>query len=459
MLGILAALALVALNGFFVAAEFSMVRVRPANLARLEKKGVPGAKAALRVANEIDRYLSVSQIGITLCSLALGWIGEPAFAWIVEHVWFLVTHRPFGARAHAVGAGVAFVMITYLHVLLGEQIPKLIALHRAEQVALVLAQPFRIVFVVMSPIRFLIEGATRVVLRAFGLKGGIPGEGELSEEELTSIIAATLARGPRAEDKRALLERVVRFASRQARHAMVPRVDIKYLPITATAREAIAFLRAQEYTRIVLTERDDVDRVVGYLYGKDLLLDPKNTELPDLTTVRRDILYVPEPQSLIDVLRSMQQAQTLFALVVDEYGGTSGLLTMEDLLEEIVGEIRDEADEEEQPRLRELPGAGGVWDVDPLLPLDELRGIGIEVPEGAEGEALGGFLVRELGRIPRRGDRVRLGPFDAEIRAVRRRRVLRVRLHPHAPTIHPPATQITLLDYETDGDTTLPPGR
>ena len=459
MLGILAALALVALNGFFVAAEFSMVRVRPAQLQRLEKKGVPGATAALKIAREIDRYLSSSQIGITLCSLALGWIGEPAFAWIVEHAWFAATGKVLGGRAHAVGAGVAFAMITYLHVLLGEQIPKLIALHRAEQVALFLARPFRLVFVILLPIRFLIEGATRIVLRAFGLKGGIPGEGELSEEELTSVIAATLARGPRAEDKRALLERVVRFASRQARHAMVPRVDIKYLPVATSGRDAITFLRQQEYTRIVLTERDDVDRVVGYLYSKDLLLDPKNGELPDLTTIRRDILYVPEPQSLIDVLRAMQQAQTLFALVVDEYGGTSGLLTMEDLLEEIVGEIRDEADEEEQPRLRELPGMGGTWDVDPLLPLDELRGIGIEVPDGAEGEALGGFLVRELGRIPRRGDRVRLGPYDAEIRAVRRRRVLRVRLHPHAPTVSPPANiEIRELDYENDADTTLPPG-
>jgi CBS domain containing-hemolysin-like protein len=459
MMGLLAALALVALNGFFVAAEFSMVRVRPANLVRLEKKGVPGATSALKVAREIDRYLSVSQIGITLCSLALGWIGEPAFAWIVEHAWFAITGRTMGGRAHAVGAGVAFALITYLHVLVGEQIPKLIALHRAEQTALFLARPFRIAFILLAPVRFLIEGATRIVLRAFGLKGTIPGEGELSEEELTSIIAATMARGPRADDKRALLERVVRFASRQARHAMVPRVDIAYLPLTTSGKDAIAYLRQQEYTRMVLTERNDIDRAVGYLYGKDLLLDPNADRLPDLSSVRRDILYVPEPQSLIDVLRSMQQAQTLFALVVDEYGGTSGLLTMEDLLEEIVGEIRDEADEEEQPRLRELPGIAGTWDVDPLLPIDELRSINVETPDGSEGEALGAWIVGQLGRIPRRGDRVRLGPFDAEIRAVRRRRVMRVRLHPHAPTIVPPiAPEIRELDYNDDADTTLPPG-
>jgi CBS domain containing-hemolysin-like protein len=457
MLGLLAAIALVALNGFFVAAEFSMVRVRPAQLARMVRRGVPGAATALKIASEIDRYLSVSQIGITLASLALGWIGEPAFAWVVGHVWHAVTGRDPGVSAHGIGAAVAFASITYLHVLLGEQVPKMLALHKSEQVALFLARPFRIVFVVLTPIRFMIEGATRVVLRMLGMGTRLPGEGELSEEELTGVIAATLARGPRAEDKRALLERVVRFASRQARHAMVPRVDVRYLPTTTSAKDAIAYLRQVEYTRIVLTEKNDLDRAVGYLYAKDLLLDPKAANLPDLTTLRRDILFVPEPQSLIDVLRSMQQSNTLFAIVVDEYGGTSGLLTMEDLLEEIVGEIRDEADEDELPRLREVAAFPGAWDVDPQATFDDLRALSVEPPEEAEGESVGAYIVQKIGRVPRRGDRVRIGQFDAEIQAVRRRRVTRVRLFPHAPTIRPPVADV--LISETDMDETTGPGR
>jgi CBS domain containing-hemolysin-like protein len=448
MLGLLAAIALVALNGFFVAAEFSMVRVRPAQLARLVRKGVPGAPAALRIATEIDRYLSVSQIGITLASLALGWIGEPAFAWLVSATWHAITGRSAGMAAHGVGAGIAFATITYLHVLLGEQIPKLLALHRSEAVALALSRPFRLAFLLLSPVRIVIDAATRVILRAFGIRSALPSEGELTEEELTGVIAATLARGPRADDKRALLERVVRFASRQARHAMIPRVDIASLPVSTSGREAIAYLRQQEYSRIVLTEKSDLDRVVGYLYAKDLLLDPNAAGLADLGSVRRDVLFVPEPQSLIDVLRAMQQAQTLFAIVVDEYGGTSGLLTMEDLLEEIVGEIRDEADEDELPPLREVAAIPGAWDVDPRTVVDDLRGIGVEPPEGAEGEGVGAWLVGQLGRVPRRGDRVRLGPFDAEIRAIRRRRVVRVRLHPHAPTVRPAAAEPAPVDGE-----------
>jgi CBS domain containing-hemolysin-like protein len=452
MWGILAALALVALNGFFVAAEFSMVRVRPARLERLAKRGVKGAAQALRIVSEVERYLSASQIGITLASLALGWIGEPAVAHLVERGYASVAGHALGQTAHGIAVGVSFALITYLHVLLGEQIPKLLALYRAESLALFLAGPFRVAFVVMTPVRVLLEYATNAILTPFGLKGGAHGEGKLSEEELLGVIAATLARGPAAEDKRQLLERVIRFASRQARHAMVPRVDVAYLPITASGEAAIAYLRREEYSRVVLTEREDLDRVRGYLYAKDLLLDPSAPSLPDLRSVRRDVLYVPEPQSLIDVLRAMQASHTLFAVVVDEYGGTSGIVTMEDLVEEIVGEIRDEADEEEPAKIREAPGVAGAWDVEADTPLDELRRLNVEPEPDEGGDAIGAWFVRQLGRIPRRGDHARLGPFEVQVRAMHRRRVTRLRLVPHAPTM-PPAPAASPLDEVDESNT------
>ncbi len=438
MWGILAAIALVVLNGFFVAAEFSMVRVRPARLERLAKKGSARAAAALKINQQLERYLSVSQIGITLCSLGLGWIGEPAIARVIEHAYFSVTGRELGVTAHAIATGVAFSLITFFHVLVGEQAPKLIALQRSEQLALGLAPFFRAAFYLLAPVRLILENATGVVLRMFGVKSGAHTEGHLSEEELLSIIAATMARGPGAEDKRELLERVVRFASRQARHAMVPRVDIAYLPIGTRGSEAIEYLRREEYTRVVLTERNDLDRVAGYLYSKDLLLDPTAGNRADLKGIRRDVLYVPESQSLVDVLRSMQQSQTLFAIVVDEYGGTSGLLTMEDLLEEIVGEIRDEADEDEVPNVRPVPGLTGAFDVEAVASVDELRSLGVELGEESHGETVGGYVVKSIGRLPRHGDRVRIGPFDAEVRALRRRRIVRVRLLPRMPSLRPP---------------------
>lgn len=437
MWGILAALALVALNGFFVAAEFSMVRVRPARIERLAKRGERGAIHATRVLAEVERYLSASQIGITLASLALGWIGEPAIAHLIEDRYSAMTGHPLGRTAHGVAIGVAFALITYLHVLLGEQVPKMLGLYRAESMLLALARPLRLILVVLTPVSMLLDWATRGLLSLFGVKGAAHSEGKLSEEELLGVIAATLVRGPAAEDKRQLLERVIRFASRQARHAMVPRVDVGYLPVSSSGEAAIAYLRREEYSRVVLTEREDLDRVKGYLYAKDLLLDPSAARLQDLRAVRRDVLYVPEPQSLIDVLRAMQASHTLFAVVVDEYGGTSGILTMEDLLEEIVGEIRDEADEEELAKIREVPGVHGAWDVEADTPLDELRRLNVEPEPDEGGDALGAWFVRQMGRVPRRGDHARLGPFDVQVRAMHRRRVTRLRLLPHAPTMPP----------------------
>ncbi|MEO7094487.1 MAG: hemolysin family protein [Polyangiales bacterium] len=455
MWGLLLAIALVILNGFFVAAEFSMVRVRPARLERLAKKGSTRAAAALKITSSLERYLSVSQIGITLCSLALGWVGEPAIASLVERAYYSITGHDLGPTAHAIAVGLSFSIITFFHVLVGEQAPKLIALQRSEQISMTLALPFRIAFWVLAPVRLILEGATKAVLRMFGMRGKIASEGQLSEEELLSIIAATMARGPGAEDKRQLLERVIRFASRQARHAMVPRVDVAYLPIASSGQAAIEYLRREGFTRVVLTKGNDLDRVSGYLYAKDLLFDPNALSLTSLDTVRRDVLFVPEPQSLIDVLRSMQHTQTLFAIVVDEYGGTSGLLTMEDLVEEIVGEIRDEADEDEIPNVREVPGSAGVYDVEATASVDELRPLGVDLGDDEHGETVGGYMVKQIGRVPRHGDRQRMGPFDAEVRAIRRRRIVRVRLYPRAPTVRPsPAAPV--VDLADDNSS---PGR
>jgi len=450
--GLFAAIALIVVNAFFVAAEYSMVRVRPSRLERLARKGNERAKRALGITASLERYLSVSQIGITLASLALGWIGEPAIAELVEHASMATSGHALGASAHGIAIGIAFGLLTFMHVLIGEQAPKMIALHRAEALALALATPFTVAFWVLSPVRVVLELSTRGVLALVGVRGKIAREAMLSEEDLYGIIAATLVRGRGAEEKRQLLERVVRFASRQARHAMVPRVDVAYLPISTKPPAAMEFLRAQEFSRVVLTERDDLDRVAGYLYAKDLLLHADAGSLADLRPLRRDVLYVPEAQSLIQVLRSMQESQTHIAIVVDEYGGTSGILTMEDLLEEIVGEIRDEADEEEIESVREVQGHPGEYDVEAATSVDELRSIGVELGEDG-GETVGGWVVRHIGRLPRAGDRVRMGAYDAEVRAIRRRRIVRVRLYPRAPTIRPaPAAPAADVDLEIAPD-------
>jgi CBS domain containing-hemolysin-like protein len=214
---------------------------------------------------------------------------------------------------------------------------------------------------------------------------------------------------------------------------MVPRVDVFTIQISTPGEEAVLQIRMHQYSRIVLTRDHSVDEIAGYLYAKDFLVDPAATKLKDLTSVRRDIMFVPETQSLLDVLRGMQRAQIPIAVVVDEYGGTSGILTMEDLLEEIVGEIRDELDVE-AARVVPVPQEPGAWEVDARATLEELRTVGVTVEENEWAETVGTVVVARLGRIPRIGDKVELGrDATVEVTSVSRRRIMRVRVRVKQP--------------------------
>ncbi len=430
MLALFLAVVFIALNGFFVAAEFAFVKVST-TLASTPKAPREGAKVARarEVVARIDRYLSVTQLGITLASLGLGWIGEPA---IEEHIAAGVRAvtgvAELGKVAHFLSIAVAFALLTFSHVLFGELVPKLIAIQRSEAVAFSSARPLHFIYVAFMPLLWVLERATGVILRAMGMKADAASEGTLSEEELLGILAANAARSPDGKAKAELVERVVRFAQRTARHAMVPRVDVFSLPVATPGAKAIAEMRTHQYSRVLLTKGRSVDEVAGYLYVKDFLVDPRGADLDDLTSVVREILFVPETQTLLDVLREMQAKQIPIATVVDEYGGTSGILTMEDLLEEIVGEIRDELDVE-QARVVAVPNVESTWDVDARATGEELRAIGVELEEDEVAETVGTVVLKRLGRIPRIGDKVELGPMaSAEVTSVSRRRILRVRV-------------------------------
>jgi CBS domain containing-hemolysin-like protein len=270
----------------------------------------------------------VTQFGVTLASLGLGWIGEPAITRVVERAALSLTGRELGEILHVVVVGVAFLILTFSHVLLGELVPKLVAIQRSEQVALAVANPVRIIYFTFSPLLWVLEKATRVILRAMGLSADVASERTLPERELLGILAPPTATSPTGKEKSALLERVIRFAQRTARHSMVPRVDVASLPIDTSGKDAVAFLRKQGFSRIILTKERSLDEVAGYVYAKDFLLDPSAETAADLTRVCRDLLYVPETQRAIDVLRDMQREHTPIAIVVDEYGGRSGIVTM-----------------------------------------------------------------------------------------------------------------------------------
>lgn len=434
MLGIFFAIVFIALNGFFVAAEFAFVKVST-TLAGTKKvpREDPRVDRARRVVSRIDRYLSVTQLGITLASLGLGWIGEPALERIADDaVRSVLGHEP-GRVTHVAVIVFALAVLTFGHVLFGELVPKLIAIQRSEKVAFATATPLHVVYLTFRPLLWVLERSTGLLLRAMGLSADAASEGTLSEEELVGILAANAARSPGGKDRADLVERVLRFANRTARHAMVPRVDVFTLPLATPGEEAIRQLRQHQYSRVVLTKERSVDEVAGYLYSKDFLIDPAATKLSDLASVRREILFVPETQSLLEVLRAMQRAQIPIAVVVDEYGGTSGILTMEDLLEEIVGEIRDELDVE-AARVAPVPNEPQAWDVDARATVEELRHLGVHVDGQEWAETIGTVVLEKLGHIPRIGDKVKLGPdATAEITSVSRRRIMRVRLRVTKP--------------------------
>lgn len=434
MLGLFFAAVFIALNGFFVAAEFAFVKIST-TLAGTRKtpREDPRIARARVIVSRIDRYLSVTQLGITLASLGLGWIGEPALEALVHSAFTTVLGAEPGRAAHVVAIALAFTGLTFGHVLFGELVPKLVAIQRSEMLAYTAAAPLQFIYLVFRPLLFILEKATRLILRLMGLSADAASEGTLSEEELVGILAANAARSPGGKDKADLVERVLRFAQRTARHAMVPRVDVFTLPISSPGEEAVRQIRTHQYSRVVLTKEHSVDEIAGYLYAKDFLVDPAAARLKDLTSVRRDILFAPETQSLLDLLRNMQRSQIPIAVIVDEYGGTSGIVTMEDLLEEIVGEIRDELDVE-VARVSPVPNQENSWDVDARATLEELRSIGVQVEEGEWAETVGTVVLARLGHIPRIGDKVQLGPeAAAEVTSVSRRRIMRVRVRWNKP--------------------------
>jgi CBS domain containing-hemolysin-like protein len=427
VLGLSLAVLFIALNGFFVAAEFALVKLRATRGSR--RHGTGWREAIVQQAIErLDKYLSVTQLGITLASLGLGWLGQPAMTDLGNRIAVGVAGHKLGIAGEGLVVGVAFVVLTFAHVLLGELVPKLVAIQRSNDTALVVIPLLRAMHLTLSPVLWLLQISSRAVLKIIGLPFNAYSEAALSEDEILGILAANVARGPMADQRHDLLRRVMRFSGRTAKSAMIPRVDVAALPIDTAGPQAFEFVRQQQYSRVLLTKGSSLDDVVGYLYVKDFLLQPDATSLQGLASLRRDALFVPETQGLVDALRNMQRTHTPFAVVVDEYGGTSGIVTMEDLLEEIVGEISDELDTD----MARIEKKADGWEVDSQVTLDELAPTSVEAEGHDRNEMIGAVVMAKLQRLPRMGDKVDLGGTTAEVITVSRRRITRVRIRPKA---------------------------
>lgn len=427
ILYLLLAIACVAANAFFVAVEFALAKVRPSALEALARQGDADAKRAHGITQQLDRYLSATQLGITLASLGLGWLGEPALAQLIEGAlsWVGVTAVSAGGEpatwVHGLAVTLAFAVIAVAHIVVGELVPKSLAIQRPEQVSRALSRPLQWFYYAFFPALWVLNGASNLVLRAMKLPAPQHAEGKLSHEELKLLIKASFYEGT----KRELLERVLRATDRPLRAVMVPRVDMKSLPLEADFETCMTHVRRFGFSRYPVAEGGDPDKVVGYIYVKDLLMaSPRPRGV--IRDLARDILFAPESRTVGELLTEFQATKIPIAIVVDEYGGTSGLVTLEDIVEEIVGDLQDELHVDE-PAMR-LTEDGAV--VDGSLPITELTLDGLHAPPIEGADTVSAYILATLGRLALPGDRIRLGAFMAVVEDVRMRRVHRVAIRP-----------------------------
>ncbi len=423
--GLVLGLLLVLANGFFVAAEFALVKVRPTQIDPHVAAGERRGRVARHMVRHLDAYLSATQLGITLASLALGWIGSPAFAWIVEPVvTFFAGDNP--ALVHSVAATFAFLVITILHIVLGELAPKSLAIRKPEPTALWVALPLFLFYKLTYPMIWLLNHAANAMLRLVKIQPVSEGELAHSEEELRLLLAST--GGTRlSEQKRELLDNVFELSHRVARQIMVPRADVVYLSTTLPVAENLRIARKSGHTRFPLC-KGDLDHTIGLVHIKDIF----RTERPlqSLEEVARQIVFVPDSLRLDRLLKRMRAERFHMAAVMDEYGGVSGVVAFEDVIEEIVGPVQDEFDLEKP----ELVAAGdGSYQVSGGMLVEELEAaLGVEFSERDE-DTIGGVVLSELGRLPSAGERVEVGPLEIEVVDVRRNRIVSLRIHVKQP--------------------------
>ncbi len=419
-----AVLALVLLNGFFVAAEFALVGARRSKLQEMQEAGDRLAKFALRALDNLDRYISATQLGITIATITLGWVGEPVLAALMDSVLGLFGIEPSPGAAHtAAGIAVAFAVITFLHVVFGELAPKTVALVMPERLSGWVALPLMLFARVMMPFISLLNGTANASLRLFGIKPMGESRHVHSPDELRMLVMQARAHGTLDESDSAMLAGVFDFHEKKVQDVMRPRTEMAALSIDATEDELRETLSRERYSRYPVYQ-ESLDDVVGVFLAKDLWLHDGKTPF-SLRQFVRDPLYVPATRLAVRVLDDLRKTRAHMAVVLDEYGGTAGIVTMEDLIEEVIGDIADEYDMVS----RESVEVNGVLELAGNLSLIDVRSDHrVMIPDG-DWTTLGGYVFARLGRIPRVGDHVVFPGGDLEVIAMDGRRVAGVRVN------------------------------
>jgi CBS domain containing-hemolysin-like protein len=414
---------LVLVNGFFVAAEFALVRSRRSKMEQLAEEGERGARAVLEQLDRIDETLSACQVGITLASIGIGFLGEPSLARLLEPI-------IGGALSHgaavAISVALAYALATSLHISVGEQVPKMLAISRAESTARRIARPLNWFRAVSAPFTLALTKLANALVRLFGVDPSAIEERH-TPEDLKQIIDRSRELADLDPGEAGMLTGVFHLHEQQAREVMTPIPAVVTVDAQETVETALRRCVTSGHTRLVVTEEENPDRIAGIVHNNSLArLYMSDGPEASIKPVIRDALIVPETRPLDDLLQDLQRQRASISVVVDEYGRTVGIVTVEDILEEVVGEIEDETD----PRAAELRQlTNGDWFVRGHVAIGDLADAGIELPVDTDAyNSVGGYVFAELGRLPKRGDTITADRHTIRVESVRENRIEAVRI-------------------------------
>jgi CBS domain containing-hemolysin-like protein len=420
---------LIALNGFFVAVEFAVVAVRRTRLEQLVAEGNSTASSAARLVANPDKVIAASQLGITMASLALGWIGEATVATLLLPPFKVVLGRWSLALAVTAATVVGFAVVTLLHIVLGEQVPKTIAVRSADRTALKVARPMEWFIRAFRPVIAILDGATAFVLRLIRTQPIGGHRAVFTLDELKLIVRESQESGAIEANQEQMLQKVFQFGDRQVYEAMIPRPQVVGIEANATVHDLLALFAQASHARFPVYD-DDLDNIVGVVAIKDVLRvlgeNPDQMGL-SVRSLARPALFVPETAAVADLFAEMRTTHNQMAIVLDEYGGVAGIVTLEELIEEIVGRLSDELVSAEEPVIRLDEHSA---EVQAQLRVDEVNeALGLDIPEGEEYETVAGFLLFYLQRIPVVGDTLQHGAEKYEVIQMKGQKIEKVRIH------------------------------
>ncbi len=419
---------LLAANGFFVAAEFALVKARGFRIESASSEGSAAASLTLRIQANIESYLAACQLGITMASLGLGWVGEPAVAAILEPLFWQMGLSE--AMLHTSAFIVGFLIFSALHIVVGEQVPKTLAIRKAEPVSIWTAYPLHLCYLVVWPLNWLLSRATSLILSLFDV-AEVSHVEVFSGDEIKGMVATSREHGEIHERQAAMLHNLFEFDQRRVGRLMIPINSVHVLDVNGDAGENLEIIRATDHSRFPLVDGNDNDALVGVVLAKDIhreVLNGAAEPWRDLEKFRRSAMIVPESQYVARLFDLMRAKRAHMACVVDEYGSFVGIVTLEDLLEEIVGEIEDETDDE-KPHYGIRRVDDSNWEVDGLASLTDVeREIGLQVGDEIDANTIGGLLLRRLSRMPEKGDFIDEAGFRLLVLEHDGRRVVRLRV-------------------------------